>query len=320
MTTDKKQEVAKKRVEAITVAENLNELVAQGSAAYIEAASGNILETMSLAVAVAEIEKALTPEIMKPIMSLQGKSLGFKTDKTYPENIVKQAMTEGMIIGIPMAGNCMNIIAESCYVTKEGFTYLINKAQSKGMLSGFKFTVFPPHSREVRGKTSRGNDIIVAMTKVSAEWEQNGQKETFNAEFPCKGDKWSSEDAYMGKAERKAKRLCYERMTGISFRDGEAMETAASGQPGAAPYSSPAADGDGTGVIPQAEQAPEGGELKGLDDMHKPELIKEITSFSGADYYIDIVLDKLPADTTINSAPTSMLREMAKELNQKGGE
>jgi len=56
---------------------------------------------------------------------------------------------------------------------------------------------------------------------------QNGKPETLEAEFCCKGDQWSSEDAYMGKAERKLKRLCYERMTGLSFCDGDASEAQA---------------------------------------------------------------------------------------------
>jgi len=164
-----KQVIVQKRMEVLTMSDNLNDLVRAGSESFIEAASGDMVQTLSLAIAVTEIEKAITPAVMKAIMSLQGKSIGFKTDKDktggYSDAEVKVCMIEAMLLGVPMAGNCMNILANRCYVTREGFTYRINKYQEQGNISQFKFIIQPPFDHEVRGKTSRGNDIIYASVK-----------------------------------------------------------------------------------------------------------------------------------------------------------
>lgn len=213
----KKKQVVEKRVTALTLAADLDELVKTSADTYLAARSGSMADTLALAVATAEIEKALTAEIIKPLMSLQGKPFGFMCDKQYPEAVVKQCAVQALIQGVPMAGNCINIIAGRAYVTKEGFTFLIDEIQAVGGISHFKYDIGLPHGHEVRGKTSKGNDIIVAKVQATASWKQNGVKQEISTTFPCKGDAWSSEDSYQGKAERKLKRKCFERMKGIAM-------------------------------------------------------------------------------------------------------
>jgi hypothetical protein len=213
----KKQEIVQKRVTAVTLASDLDELVKASTDTYLSARSGSMADTIALAMATSEIEKALTPDIMKPLMSLQGKAFGFQTDIKYPEAIVKECAVQALLQGVPMAGNCVNIIAKRAYITKEGFTFLIDQLQACNEISHFKYDLGTPFGHEVRGKTSKGNDIIVAKVQVTASWRQRNNKQEISTTFACKGDAWSSEDSYQGKAERKLKRRCYERMKGISF-------------------------------------------------------------------------------------------------------
>lgn len=211
MTTEKKQEIAKRRVEAVTLAGTLDEMVTAGSQAYLAASSGGMADTISMAVAVAEIEHALSSDIMKPIMSLQGKSIGFKTDKTYSEAIVKEAMVEALMIGVPMAGNCMNIIAGRCYVTKEGFTYKIKQLEQSGAVKGFVFELYPPEKKE--GRT---------VVKATGKWTDVDGPKVVVREFPIRTNGGSTDDNTLGKAERKIKKACYEMISGVSLPDGDA--------------------------------------------------------------------------------------------------
>lgn len=213
----KKNELVEKRVAAVTLATDLDTMVKASADTYLAAQSGSMADTLALAVATSEIEKALTPDIMRPLMSLQGKAIGFKTDKVYPEKVVKECAIEALLLGLPMAGNCVNIISGRAYPTKEGFTFKINQLAAEREIQYFKYVVEPPRGHEVRGQSGGGNDIIVAMVPTKATWKQNGREQTLEMVFPCKGDKWASEDAYMGKAERKLKKRVYERMTGLTF-------------------------------------------------------------------------------------------------------
>jgi len=210
MSEEKKHELAQRRVEAITLASTLDELVAQGAQAYIASTAGSMAETMALAVATAEIQKALTPDIMKPIMSLQGTSIGFKTDKTYSEKDVKLAMVESLIKGVPMAGNCTNIIAGRQYTTKEGFTFLINGLIKSGAVHDFDYALEVPQKD--------GNRTTV---KGKATWKQNNEEQSVESTFPIRTNGGSTDDNTLGKAERKLKARCYERMTGLNLADGD---------------------------------------------------------------------------------------------------
>lgn len=208
--TDKQNNKLEKRMNALTLSTDLDEMVAAGSAAYIAASSGGIAETISMAIAVAEIEAALSPEIMKPIMSLQGKAIGFKTDKTYAVDAVKQAMVEALMIGVPMAGNCMNIIAGRCYVTKEGFTYRIKQLEGAGTVNNFRFELYPPEQKEGR-----------VVVRGVGKWDQGGAEQRVERVFPIKTNGGSTDDNTLGKAERKLRKACYEQMSGIMLADGD---------------------------------------------------------------------------------------------------
>jgi len=210
MSEEKKNELVKSRVEAITLATTLDELVVQGAAAYIASTSGSMAQTIALAVATAEIQKALTADIMTPIMSLQGTSIGFKTDKTYSEKDVKLAMVESLIKGVPMAGNCTNIIAGRQYTTKEGFSFLINGLIKSGAVSDFDYELQVPE--KVGARTT---------VKGKATWMQGDKKQSVESTFPIRTNGGSTDDNTLGKAERKLKARCYERMTGLNLADGD---------------------------------------------------------------------------------------------------
>ena len=81
------------------------------------------------------IKEQLSDEYMKPIMALQGSSLGFKTDMDtikkqvngkwatekgpgYPMEIVRECLIEAIFLGLEVTGNQFNIIGGNMYPTR----------------------------------------------------------------------------------------------------------------------------------------------------------------------------------------------------------
>ncbi len=106
----------------------------RSAATQIQAAqdSGNqMLKTMVMARAMNAISGLLTKEIMADIMQLQGKAIGFKTDKDseggYPLEKVREVVVQALIRKCRVTGNEFNIIAGNFYPTKEGFERLLRE-------------------------------------------------------------------------------------------------------------------------------------------------------------------------------------------------
>ena len=87
--------------------------------------------------AMQSLRELLTPEIMKPVMALQGSPLGFKTDKDflrekdengqrkkgpgYPVETVRDVLIFAMGKGAQMINNEVNILANNPYLAKNFF-------------------------------------------------------------------------------------------------------------------------------------------------------------------------------------------------------
>ena len=71
----------------------------------LEGDEGAFTLTLKMSAAMQQLREMITPEMMKPIMALQGSSLGFRTDKDkeggYPESVVKEAMIEKIMVVAP---------------------------------------------------------------------------------------------------------------------------------------------------------------------------------------------------------------------------
>jgi len=165
-----------------------------------------------LAEAAKTLDAALTAEYMKPILELQNKRIGYKTDKPngYPEPVVKNCLIEAVLIGVQPVGNQFNIIASSCYITKEGFEYLLSH------IRGLKWEIIPSLPRI--GKENPDSGAV----KMLIRWTTNGGEfEEREIDFAVKINKYMGTDAVIGKATRKARAWLHSAVTGNEISDGD---------------------------------------------------------------------------------------------------
>lgn len=172
-----------------------------------------------IANAAQKMKTLLTKEYMSPIMALQGNKLGFKTDKDdkggYSEEVVKNCLIEAVLTGVQPFGNQFNIIANNCYITKEGFGYLL--ANFKGL----SYEIIPALPRVNNDKTS-------AAVSMKISWSLNGgEKNERDIDFPIRMNSFMGTDAVIGKATRKARAWLFNTINGTEIADGDVMEVKA---------------------------------------------------------------------------------------------
>lgn len=159
----------------------------------------------------------LTNEVMNEVfMPLMNTKIGFLTDATgkgkhpktpYPIPIVRDIIIEAITIGLLPTGNQFNIISGNMYPTKEGYTYLLKKLNCKyHIVKGYDTT---------QDGSSYG-EIVTTIT-----FEERGEKKNFVINNIVKKDGYSSQDQLQGKAEKKAKKILYEYLTGHDYGDNE---------------------------------------------------------------------------------------------------
>lgn len=168
-----------------------------------------------IAIAAGQLQQALTPEYMKPIIALQGNRLGFKTDKDktggYSESEVKNCLIEAVLTGVQPFGNQFNIIAGNCYITKEGFGYLLKN------MEGLSYEITPSLPRIDTGK---GSAAIVMTIKYTYKGVSNKTE----LDIPVKVNSMMGADAVIGKATRKARAWLFNTITGSEVADGDIMD------------------------------------------------------------------------------------------------
>jgi len=162
-----------------------------------------------VAQAFADLKEKLDHKYMAPIMALQNNRLGFKVDKPYDEETVKNCLIEAVLSGVQPTGNQFNIISGNTYITKEGFKYLLDN------YAGLTWEITPGLPRISADKTS-------AAVVMKATWSiGDGAQQTREWDIAVKFGSYGTADAAIGKAERKARKRLYELITGIEMADGE---------------------------------------------------------------------------------------------------
>jgi hypothetical protein len=165
------------------------------------------------------LRDALTNEVMEQVfMPLMNTKIGFLTDRTgkpnsrgqvkekYPVDIVRDAIIDGVAIGLLPTGNQFNIIAERMYPTKEGYTALLKRLGVKYFLNlGY----------------DKGTNEKFAEIPVKINYAYQDEKNEFSIIATVKKDSYSSHDQLRGKAERRAKKALYEYITGCDFGDAD---------------------------------------------------------------------------------------------------
>lgn len=227
----KGQESAKlaKRTEFAKVARKMDELALAAQGAF--AIKGNFERTFALGAAMADLREALDPKIMASIMKLQNTKLGFRTDleRGYPEPVVRDAVIEATVWGLQCVGNQFNIISGGFYATKEGYTYLLRNMPG---LEDMRFIYHPAVISESSTSGTRKDGTPYqkiereGKTVVDVSWVYHGVRGMERLEFCIRVNAGMSQDAIMGKAERKAKKWLFERLTDRYMPDGEVADMA----------------------------------------------------------------------------------------------
>lgn len=181
----------------------------------------------TVSTAIIELEKLLDAEYMKPIMALQGTTLGFKTDKDlvrnpsgkgyvkgdgYPVEIVRRCLIEAVLKGYQPTNNEFNIIGGNMYPAKNGLERKANEWE------GLKYSIIPV----IKAFTvEKGSALVDAQIK----WSIDGIKNDVTVPIPLKIDAYTSVDAAIGKAKRKALAWLLSNLSGESVVDGDVDDT-----------------------------------------------------------------------------------------------
>ena len=179
-------------------------LIAQSQASAFQ-------RTFAVAESVSHLQQILTDQNMQPIMNLQGLKIGFKTDKVYPVNIVRNCLIEAVMTGVYPTGNQFNIIANNCYITKEGMGYLLSQ------IDGLGYSITPMIPK------TNGKEAII---KMCIEWNFNGKKDSRDIDFCIKVNSYMGSDAIIGKATRKARAWLLMHITGQDIGEGDSDDIA----------------------------------------------------------------------------------------------
>ncbi|MBK8807791.1 MAG: hypothetical protein IPO21_14550 [Bacteroidales bacterium] len=191
----------------------LNEGIAKG----LEANNLTGFEkAFKLSEAMVVLESLLTDDYMKPIIAMKGSRLGFKTDKdtkgdSYSKEIIKRCLIEAVLMGVQPVGNHFNIIAGNAYITREGYGYLLSNIQ------GLSYSIINELPRIANDKTS-------AAIEMNIKYTYKGNSNSVKVPIALKMDSYTSVDAIIGKATRKARKWLYEAITGCETTDGEVQD------------------------------------------------------------------------------------------------
>lgn len=176
--------------------------------------------------AIGELKALLDDNYMKPIMDLQGTSLGFKTDKDlaknpngkgyikgegYPVQIVRNVLIEAVLKGYQPTNNEFNIIGGNMYPAKNGLKRKLDET------AGLKYTII--HTIKA-WSVEKGN----ASFDTKIKWNNNGDVGEETVPIITKIDAYSSTDAAIGKADRKAYAWLLGKITGEVVVDGDAED------------------------------------------------------------------------------------------------
>lgn len=185
-----------------------SEIAKDTSATYLEAcATDDITASLMAGQAMARLQSAFGPEILDMIRPLANTQNGFKTDRgpgsnkpPYDDRVLAECCLGAILRGVQFVGNQFNIIAGQCYITREGYEYLIKR------FPGFQW--IKPEAGTA--KELNGGYII----PMKAEWSVRGVKDSMESEIQVRKDSYSTIDQALGKAHRKFFKRVYERITG----------------------------------------------------------------------------------------------------------
>lgn len=193
----------------------LDEIIEQ-YADPIDDQAGCLERTMRVGAGATKLHKAITPDMMQLILWFKNKGMGFLTDEAspkvgpYSDAQVKACVIEACLKGLQIVGNEFNILAGRMYITKNGFSRLLRE------YPGLTDLVINPSVPDTKDKRS--------IVHVEASWKLNGAEWSITRDIPCRVNVGQTDDAILGKADRKIKCMIYSQITG-SEQDGGEVDT-----------------------------------------------------------------------------------------------
>ena len=177
-------------------------------------------------VVVKTLRELLTDEVIKDVfMPLMNTKIGFLTDRTgkknkqghikplYTVSEVRDVIIDAVAFGLLPTFNQFNIIADRMYPTKEGFTALLKKIGVKYILNFGEDT------------TATNAKFANIKIKISYMLKDGKDQKPFEMTAVVPKNAYSSYDQLKGKAERRAKKMLYEYVTGLDLgeNDGDSV-------------------------------------------------------------------------------------------------
>lgn len=191
----------------------LDVLAEQYALTMSDGAMGRLQRALITAKGVELLRDAINDDVMKMVMSLMDNPLGFRCDKAYPKEKVKEVLVAALLSGVYPLGNEFNIIAGNLYITQNGYRRKVRE------LPGLTDLVVSPGVPTVHnGQT---------CVRFGATWKLDGKPQMLrDAEgkpgrvFAIITHGQGSPDQAVGKAIRKGLKAVYDQVTG-SEQSGE---------------------------------------------------------------------------------------------------
>ena len=185
--------------------------------------AGAFTVSMRMSAAMEQLRAMITPEMMKPIMAMQGSSLGFRTDKDkeggYKADVVKEVLIEATLKGFRMVNNETNIIAGRFYAARDGFERIFRDLGKTGRVTNLELTPGNP-------KTQADGSLVDYHASWTFKTDAGDLiKDELKLSLPVKVNAGQGADAILGKAKRKMLAAIYARITGTTIVDGEADDS-----------------------------------------------------------------------------------------------
>lgn len=202
---------------AMTTTDNLEMQIASvvDQCSLLNQSAGTFGQLFQMAAGIEQLKAIFTDDVMKHVMSVQGTSLGFLTDKDrekgYSMPIVRDCLITALLNGARPIGNEFNIISGKAYLTKEFFVRILRELEG---LNDLTISLGVPELKSG-----------IAMVEASASWTYMGRKESIqfladpgrDNRIVVKLNAGMGHDAALGKAERKLRKRIFERITGTTW-------------------------------------------------------------------------------------------------------
>jgi len=193
------------------------------SIAKVEAAGMSALKkALFIGRGIYELNKLLTPNIMRMFTELRGTNLGFKTDRDtakakekygdYPPATIKRCIMEGMMHGAQPYNNEINIIGDNTYLAKNFFERMVSVKEFPG-LKNLEIKLGIPQPKTINN-TSDFDKIprLYSIVECEATWEFNGKPDSLKETLSIRFNSGMLDDAILGKATRKIKAKIYQKL------------------------------------------------------------------------------------------------------------